>query len=308
MYSKNSMCCYICHIHVFPGSRTMELNYFINVIILFAVNVCFFFSGIFLNSVVILSIWRSVQHRKKLCYFMIMVLSCCDLLTALANHPLSALRAMLWLVGRLDEYETLVNICTSLANIFILSSLLALLTMNFDRYLATSHPIFHRTSVTKGRLLTPPAIIGVVMVILFLITVQYGSVISCTVMLLVEFTILTLPTLFINYKLFTMARKSRRTKGISPKMRKSFSLKNISSCLLAVACFVVLSIPFFVCVILRSTSKVGTFTMNDEGLAGLWARTISSMNCTCNCLIFFWKDKILRTEGMKVMKGTKICG
>jgi hypothetical protein len=30
--------------------------------------------------------------------------------------------------------------------------LIALLVMNFDRYLATSHPIFHRTSVTKRRL------------------------------------------------------------------------------------------------------------------------------------------------------------
>jgi hypothetical protein len=31
------------------------------------------------------------------------------------------------------------------------------------------------------------------------------------------------------------------------------------------------------------------------------------MNSTCNCLIFFWKNKILRTEGMKVIKGMKIC-
>jgi hypothetical protein len=52
---------------------------------LIAVNEFFFFSGICLNSLVILTFWRSVQLRKKLCYFMIMVLSCCDLLAVLTN-------------------------------------------------------------------------------------------------------------------------------------------------------------------------------------------------------------------------------
>jgi hypothetical protein len=27
------------------------------------------------------------------------------------------------------------------------------------------------------------------------------------------------------------------------------------------------------------------------------------MNCTFNCLIFFWKNKILRSEGKKVIEG-----
>ena len=80
----------------------MESIYFINLISIFAVNVFFFFSGICLNSLVILSFWRSVQLRKKLCHFMIMVLSCCDLLAVLTNSPLMALTAMLRLTGKLD--------------------------------------------------------------------------------------------------------------------------------------------------------------------------------------------------------------
>jgi membrane-anchored glycerophosphoryl diester phosphodiesterase (GDPDase) len=71
----------------------MESYYFINLIFIFAVNLVFFLSGICLNSLVILSFRRSVQLRKKLCYFMIMVLSCCDLLTVLTNNPLMALMA-----------------------------------------------------------------------------------------------------------------------------------------------------------------------------------------------------------------------
>jgi hypothetical protein len=80
----------------------MESYYFINLIFIFAANVFFFFSGICLNSFVILSFWRSVQLRKKLCYFMIMVLSCCNLLTVLTNNPLMALITMLRLTAKLD--------------------------------------------------------------------------------------------------------------------------------------------------------------------------------------------------------------
>ena len=80
----------------------MESYYFINLIFIFAVNVFFFFSGICLNSLAILSFWRSVQLRKKLCYFMIMVLSCCDLLTVLTNSPLTIFVSMSWLTGKLD--------------------------------------------------------------------------------------------------------------------------------------------------------------------------------------------------------------
>jgi hypothetical protein len=178
----------------------MELSYFINLIFIFGLNVLFFFSGICLNSVVILSVRRSVQLRKKS-------------------------------VDVLISYEVFSPIC---------------------------------------------------------------------------FCILFGPMLFINYKLFRIARKSRRNNRIPPDMKKSFPLKNISSCLLAVACFVVLYIPVFVYIGLTITSK-GASTF-DGYIAALWAKTITSMNSTCNCLIFYWKNKILRTEGMKILKKLKLRG
>ena len=152
-------------------SRAMKFIYSVNLIFIFSVNVLFFFSGICLNSLVILSFWRSVQLRKKLCHFMIMILSCCDLLTVLKGHSLTALSAMLWLNGKFDVYPRLLLIFLKLSNIFVASSLLALLVMNFDRYLATHCPIFHRTSVTKRRLLTLLAILNIGSVILMLLCV-----------------------------------------------------------------------------------------------------------------------------------------
>ena len=282
----------------------MELRYFISLIFIFALNVLFFFSGICLNSVVILSFWKSAQLRKKLCYFMIMVLSCFDLLVVLSSHPYTARITMLWLTGKLDVYPSGLEIETWITNIFIAFSLLVLLVMNFDRYLATYYPIFHRTSVTKGRLLTLLAIL-IIVFLTFALMAANDFFISYEVVVITFFIIVSPPMVFINYKLFTIARKSRR---ISPEMKKSFSLKNISSCLLAVACFVVLlSIPVFVFLGLKIGLKENELTLNNANVAGLWSHTIVSMNGTFNCLIFYWKNKILSTEGMKIIKSLKVC-
>ena len=284
----------------------MEFTYFVNLIFILVVNILFFFSGICLNSLVIINFWRSVQLRKKLCYFMIMVLSCCDLLVVLTIHPFTALRAMLWLSEKINLYPALVMISHEVLNVFIGFSLLALLVMNVDRYLATHYPIFHRTSVTKGKLLT----LFTVLVIIELTSAAMSIndlVISFQVHLLIFLAIFIPPMLFINYKLFTVARKSRRNNEISPEMKKYFSLKKISNCLLVVACLSVLSIPTFVYIGLTLTSIDTEYILNNAEFVGLWAKTIASMNSTFNCLIFYWKNKTLRAEGMKVIKSIKIC-
>ena len=306
-FQRDDHLLYICCVQFFRGSQLkMELSYFINLIFIFVVNVLFFLSGICLNSLVILSFWKSAQLRKKLCYFMIMILSCCDLLLVLTNHPLTALIAMLWLTGKLDARHSWIDISQREATIFAGFSLLALLVMNFDRYLATYYPIFHRTSVTKGRLLTLVAILSIFELTLVVMATN-DFIFSFHVGVLIFLIIVFPPMIFINYKLITIARKSRRNNRISPEMKKTFSFKNVSSCLLAVACFVVLSIPTFVYIWLRITTKDSS-TLDDAHIAGLWGRTIASMNSTLNCLIFYWKNKILRAEGIKLLKRIKFGG
>ena len=284
----------------------MESYYFINLIFIFAVNIFFFFSGICLNSLDILSFWRSVQLRKKLCYFMIMVLSCCDLLAVLTNNPLTTLISMLWLTGKVDGNARWAHISLRSTNVFLGFSLFALLVMNFDRYLATYYLIFHRTSVTKRRLLILLAILIIVEITLTVMSVN-DFVISYQGHILIISIIFFPAMLFFNYKLFLVVRKSRKKKRISPEMKKTFSLKNISSCLLAVACGVVASTPGCVYIGLRINSPETKDTLDNADLAGSWAITISLMNCTFNCLIFHWKNKVLRTEGLKVLKSMKIC-
>ena len=269
------------------------------------VNILFFFSGICLNSLVIVSFWRSVQLRKKLCYFTIMILSCCDLLAVLTSHPATALRTVLWLNEKSGVYPRRQLVVFHKQYIaFTGFSLLALLVMSVDRYLATHYPILHRTSVTKGKLLTLFTFLVIILIALSAMSIN-DLVVSFEVGLLIFLIFYVPPMLLINYKLFTVARKSRN--GISPEMKKSFSIKKISSCLLVVACLSLMSIPSLVYIVLRQNSKETRFTLDDAEIAGLWAGTLAIMNSTFNCLIFYWKDKTLRAEGMKVIKSIKIC-
>ena len=246
-----------------------------------------------------------MQLRKKLCYFMIMILSCCDLLVVLTSHPLTGLAAMLWLTGKINVYPGWLVISLRLSDFFVGSSLLALLVMSVDRYLATHYPLFHRTSVTKGKLLTLFAFLFFIPITLTIMSIN-NSVIPYQFGLLI-FGILVIPLLlFINYKLFTVARKSRRNNGVLRSMKKSFSLKNVSGCLLVVACLIVLYIPVSVHIGQKLSSKETEFILDNAEIAGLWAKTMGSMNSTFNCCIFFWKNRTLGAEGMKVIKSMKV--
>ena len=277
---------------------TMEVNVKIQLSFLCAVNVFFTFSGVFLNTLVIVSLWKSSQLRKKLCYFMLMVLSCFDLLAVLTNHPMLLVYSAVWL----DEgYSILPRLYTFLdfTDMFLGFTLIALLVMNLDRYLSTAYPIFHRTSISREKLLILLALFLLFEVTLTVLSIN-NLVITDQVATIIFAAIISPPLFFTNYKLFLIARRTRKTNAASPNRVKTVvSLKNISSCLLAVACFIVLYIPVTSYIALSMTEKP---TSNSVQLSWLWTKTIIATNSTFNCLIFFWKNGILRTEGMKVIK------
>ena len=226
-------------------------------------------------------------------------MSCLDLAALFPNHCLTVFMMLYWLItGKMTGWE-LSPPAFLLPNILLGLPFVALLVMNFDRYLATYYPLFHRTSITRGKLLIPLAVLCLGFTIVS-VTSEYKIVISFPIFLAIGFVIFLLPMIFFNYKLFIIARKSSRNKTKSPEMRRKFSLKKISSCLLSTACFTVLSIPLFVLIWLAMTSNEKAFILH------YWVRTISSMNGTCNCLIFYWKNNVLRTEGMKVIKGINV--
>ena len=279
----------------------MHLNNYIQLIFLCVVNIIFTFSGIVLNTLAIVSIWKSSQLRKKLCHFMIMVLSCFDLVTIVTNYPGILVHLISWfredhnLSAKTRKY-------LHVASIFLTYSALALLVMSIERYLGAYYPIFHRTSVTRRRLLTFLPILLAPTTVMYLIS---GNDIKIrpTVMLTIVLAIYFPPFLFFNLKLFTIVRKIRRERTVSPGKRTTMNLKNISTALWVVACLGSLYIPnsFYIAFDLAEKS---TDTVR---LSFIWTFTCVTMNCTLNSLIFFWKNKVLRTEGKKTLKRLKDC-
>ena len=277
----------------------MDLNVFIHLIFLVVVNIIFAFSGITSNTLVIISFWKSSQLRKKLCHFMILVLSCFDLIAVITNYPGILLYLISWLV---EDYDLLQKSLTYLyfSSVFIAFSYIALLVMSIERYLGAYYPIFHHTSVTRRRLLTFVAILLISTTVMF--TISSGSlVISSSLNLIIVMALFLPPFIFVNLKLFIIARKVHRERAVSQEKRNRKNLKNISAALWVVGCLMLLYLPTSLNIAIKLVGK----SLNTIRFSTIWGLTFTTMNCTLNSLIFFWKNKVLRTEGIKILKTLK---
>ena len=258
-------------------------------IFLAMVNGVFLFVGVFLNSVVIVALLRSRQHLKSLCSFMILVVTCFDLATVTICHPLIITSSYLWSTGDHDT-KNIYHRIHKYSNTLCHSSFMALLVMNIDRYLAISYPFFHKLQVTKQRLMALLAVFLVIILIervlahnnVFGIWFCYASQAALVGVLLVVI-------LIINCKIYKIAKTARR--GM---------VAGISTCILAIACFILFSSPH----IIYSGIQFSHNTFNEDNgmLFCLWVCTFACINSSLNCVIFFWKDSSLRREGTKVLK------
>ena len=213
-------------------------------------------AGIFLNSVVIISLWRSSQLRKKLCYFMILVLSCFDLAVVTITHPLSIASTIYSSQGEIKILQA-----TKKSVFFVVygCSLLALFTLNVERFLALTCPFFHQASVTKTRLLCFQAFLTVIIFVIPLQLVLFITNLEKIADIYATVIVLSLLLLFIysNYKMFKIAKSKRDDERVvsttatsTDENRKTriLNLRSISTCSLAVGCFFLLFLPvYYIC-------------------------------------------------------------
>ena len=187
----------------------------------------------------------------------------------------------------------------------------ALLTLNVERFLALTRPFFHQASVTKTRLLCFQAFWTVIMlglsVLLFFINSQTITNIFATLMVLS----FLFSFIYLNYKMFKIAKSKREDERVAPTTAASvdanrktriLNLKNISTCSLAVGCSFFCSCPL----IIYSTVYLASEMLLSEmqfSLFQQWSCTFVSLNSTFNCVIFFWRNSILRREGMNIVNG-----
>ena len=230
---------------------------------------------------------------------MIIALSCCDLLSVLMSTQTFFLRLTFWMTE--TDLLTAIQIYHHLDDLFAAISMFALLVMSIERYLGVYYPIYHHTSVTRRRLLTLLAIFSIFPATL--LSISANQMISYPMALGIFFLVYVAPFIFFNYRLFKISTKIRLRNAMPPEKRiRITNFKSVSSCLLAVACLVFFSIASFLFIII---SSVEGSRSNTARLSYTWTALAFRMNCTFNSLIFFWKNKVLRIEGMKILQSFK---
>ena len=286
----------------------MDVKSFVNALLLCSLNVVFMFGGTFLNCVVIVSLWRSPQLRKKLCYFVILILSFFDLAVVVVTHPVIILATICWYK---ETYPDAVKYTWELTSVLFGGfSNIALLTLNIERFLALTYPFFHQTAVTRKRITFFLAFFVLFIVAFSPVAYFYGKTVG-NIMISVFFLSLLIVFIFLNYKMFIIARSKQHSdnKAVSSTTANSanqnrkdrkVNIKN-STCFVAVVCFFVCSSPQVIYSALRFTSTTEQ-PGREEWLFNLWSSTIFSFNSSFNCLIFFWRNSTLRHEGRKVVK------
>ena len=171
-----------------------------------------------------------------------MVLSCIDLVSVLTIYPGILLYLVSWLR---EDYDFLrkMSIYPNFVYRFLGFSTFTLLVISIERYLGAYYPIFHHTLVTRRRLLILLAILLISTTAIYTISGNGVHIIRGSVFLMIILAIFPLSFMFVNFKLFIIARKVHRERAVLPEKRRTINLKNISTALWAVGCLMLLSIP-----------------------------------------------------------------
>ena len=292
----------------------MEKGEILNVVFLCIINVLFMVAGIFLNSVVLISLWKSRQLRKQLCYFMILVLSCFDLAVVTMTHPFLITSTIYHALDEVSEMHEKMRGMIS----FVLYgfSMTALLTLNGERFLALTCPYFHQRSVTKTKFVCFQAVMTILIVSVSPLRYFNSQIVAVNIMIAIYMSLLLFLFVYANCKMFTIAKSKRSDERVAPSLATSvnnngktrvINLKSISTCSLAVGCFFVCSRPQIIYSALRFTSGAPSYD-RQFWLFNIWSNTSLSINSTLNCLIFFWRNTILHREGIKIINACRAYG
>ena len=278
---------------------------FLNVFFLCGVNAVFMITGTCLNTVVIVSLWRS-QVGKKPCYFMIRILSCFDLAVTSVTHAVLIISTVTVYSGEFSQLREKIRlyICILLQAF----SLISLFVLNIERFLAITYPFLYKRVVTKERLLLCQA--ALLFIMFFQTILSYYEIAATQIMIIVSLSLFMSLFAYANYKMYIVAKSKQANEIIvlesqasnKVEKKKSFvNFKHISTCFLAVFCSFICSCSPIVHSGLCwrwETPLYGTQFFS----FGLWASTSVSMSSTFNCLIFFWRNSVLRREAMKILR------
>ena len=263
-----------------------------------------------LNSITAMAYWRSTELKKKMALFLIMVLSLNDLGIGVFCGPLyvATFTRDIWL-GKSSCFLTGLRVFVHL--IIGGCSFKTLIIMNFERYFAIVHPLFHRTKITKGRLLKCLIIMwlvagAVIVAFAFYPFDVFAKILTVEMLLSMAALVyiyariyFTSSRSFENFRKTNRSNSSSQGQGTSQSERKQHlrNIRLVKSCFIVVVCYCICYLPF--------TIFNASFLKyhKDINLFGPWLTILLNLsNSTFNSLIFFWRNKLLRREAQRVLK------
>jgi hypothetical protein len=299
-FMNNSKLCSFYEVHlriivVFP-SRAYYVNYAIGC----ALNIILTISAIFLNSLTVITYWKSPQLRRKSSYFLIMLLSVNDLLVGILGNANHALTLALTLNGNSKCVRYILVDLLAFPTAAI--SFTTLFTLNVERYLSIVYPIYYRTKVTKSKLLRCAVLLCLVSIGL---TVAYPTLGEATTKLtsFIMYSII-LATCYIYVSIFITARRTAR---VSPgeirrnRTQQSQNNQNMNlakSCAIVVICTVICYLPF---ALVRSEQQEDFQTL----VFAMWSVTFALAASSVNNVVFFLSNPVFRNEVKKIFRKNK---
>ena len=272
-------------------------------------NVCLIFTTLFFNGVTVATIWKSDKLREKKPNFLIMIQSMVDLANVVFFMTLSAMVLGCNLSGTTSC--AIVFLAKTVGSLTFFYSMAAMWMMNLERYFGALYPIFHRTKVTKRRLLKCFVAISSLETLLYLGgNILFGERMTKLIysgnLLLFLFV-----TAFVHTRIVWAVMKKKRlpglgcvsdnaleTKNMEKKARFMKQIKIAKSCFLVVFISYVCSLPGIIMFGGLLNAEVNFFVITLRKFSSL----LIMLNSTLNSLIFFWRNTVLRKEGLILIR------
>ena len=284
----------------FPTRGSMIIHIFA---LIFAITLTF--ATAFLNGVTAITIWRSRILKQKTSNFTILLQSIVDLANGVFFMLLVTFRFANEAVG--GKSCAVAILLKKFGMLMFFYTLTTLSAMNFDRYLGTVHPFYHRRVLTNTKLLAYVVSICSVQTIIYGFSLTHKEIIRP--ILITTTTLFILTTVFVYLKIFLKIRGTNRvgvmmlpaersdgSKNTSKKhrMNKARFLKEIKaakSTFLIVMCCLVCFAP--------GTLVFGPLNMKSSFKAvamKIWSVLLLMLKSTLNPVMYFWTNDMLKIK------------
>ena len=273
-----------------------------NRLVLIVFNVILIFSIVFLNLLSVLTIRKSSQLKRKQCYFVILIQSAIDLGVGFISIPFFAV----FLALPLLQIDNCITVVVLVLSSFPLPafSLVTLIAMTIERYVGVLHPYSYETLVTKRRIAIFVGSGSFVYLIIIVSSIRIPSVMynSFSLMMLAYFIFITYTYTKIYVVLRKLSHSERRPVDVvnepRGKRRLLREIMRIKSCFIVVLSFAVCMLPVMMEPVIFHYGFINYASYTR------WTVTLPFLNSNLNSVIFFWSNRLLRTEARKILNSS----